>query len=261
MRTRTRMPIAIAAFLTLALTGTASATHEGIHPTFRSERVYFHCAGLAKLQNVGIVTDGTPSWDTTAPADSFQDGAGCGTLDPGAARGTGQETIYDLAFSGKFTGNLQNLTVQLHNLALGRIRQGAMFVLRVRMSIDGVFYFPETVGNFVNVAPVADSNGVTDKFVFSITGLGCASEVRDADGNVVDVKSAGLAKDDGDGTTEHQILITIDSGIVGQSTAGQTVQPQNSLWVWDSTEVPAGITFNPSTLEGNTVPVENSARC
>jgi hypothetical protein len=242
----------------LAIGGPAAATHGGIHPTFRTERVYFHCAGAVKVQNVGLVTDGTPSWDTTAPTQSVQEGAGCGVLDPGAARGTAQETIYDAAFRGKFTGNLRDFTVELHNLALSRLRPGQMFILRVRLSIDGTPVFTETVGNFVNVVPEVSSTGASEKFLFSVRGLGCAREITDADGNVVDVKTAGLAVDDGNGAAEHEILLTVDSGIIGQPTQNQT---QNSIWVWDTTEVPSGITFNPETLAAGSVGINNPASC
>jgi hypothetical protein len=248
----------LTAVTVVAAGGPAAATHGGSHPTFRTERVYFHCAGVNKVQNVAIVTDGTPSWDTTAPTQSVQQGAGCGALDPGAARGTAQESIYDAAFRGKFTGNLRDLTVELHNLALSRLRPGQMFILRVRLSIDETPVFTETVGNFVNVVPEASSTGASEKFLFSIRGLGCAREITDADGNVVDVKTAGLATDDGNGDDEHELLLTIDSGIVGAPTQNQT---QNSIWVWDTTEVPSGITFNPETLAAGSVRIDKPASC
>ena len=251
MRTGIRLAMAAAAMLTVAVSGPASATHGGIHPSFRSERVYFHCAGPIKVQNVALITDGTPSWNTTEPDQSVQEGAGCGAVDPGAARGSGQETIYDAPFSGTFTGNLRDFTVELHNLALSRVRPGELFTVRVRLSIDGTPVFAETAGQFVNVTPVASSTGASEKFLFSITELGCTRDIVDANGNVVGVKTGGFATENGDGTTEHEILLTIDSFAVNQASA----------WVWDTTEVPSGITFNPSKLETAKLRVDNPASC
>lgn len=241
----------VAMVAVLAIGGPAAATHGGVHPTFRTERVYFHCVGPTKVQNANLVTDGPATWNATAPTQSVQEGAGCGYLDPGAARGANQQTIYDAPFVGTFTGNLRDLTVELHNLALSRARTGSMFVIRVRGSIDGTPIFPETAGQFVNVTPVPSSTGASEKMLFTIKGLGCASEVLDAEGNVVDVKTAGLATEDGDGAAEHELVLTIDSYATNQASA----------WVYDTTEVPAGITFNPPTEEAATVRVDNPATC
>ncbi|HEV3473901.1 MAG TPA: hypothetical protein VG602_00830 [Actinomycetota bacterium] len=236
----------------LAIGGPAAATHGGIHPTFRTERVYFHCVGSTKVQNVNLVTDGPATWNTTAPTQSVQEGAGCGYLEPGAARGGNQQTVYDAPFVGKFTGNLRDLTVELHNLALGRVRPpGSLFVIRVRGSIDGTPIFPETAGRSVTIAPVVSSTGASEKLLFTIKGIGCAREVLDAEGNVVDVKTAGLATEDGDGAAEHELILTIDSFYTQQASA----------WVYDTTEVPAGITFNPPSEEAATVRVENPVTC
>jgi hypothetical protein len=90
--------------LVMALAGPAAADHGGIHPTFREERAYIHCAGPTKVHNVNIITDGPAPWDTEAPTQSVQEGAGCGAFDAGALRGTNQENIYDAVFRGEFAG-------------------------------------------------------------------------------------------------------------------------------------------------------------
>ncbi len=235
---RTALAVATSALAVLALAVPAAATHGGVHPTARSERTYFHCAGPTKVENVNLVTSGPTSWNTTAPAQSFQQGAGCGSVDPGALRGGNPQTIYDAVFRGTFSGNVRDLTIELHNLLLGRVRTGTTSTVRVRMLIDGVPIFPETAGVAVAVTPELSSTGASEKLLISVPNLGCTRDVVDADGNVVDVIKGGLMEENGEGTLERDIQLAIDSNFVDRAGA----------WVWDATEVPAGITFNPESL-------------
>jgi hypothetical protein len=58
-----------------------------------------------------------------------------------------------------------------------------------------------------------------------------------------------MALEDGDGVNEHflRLLVGID-GFPGED------QPTGStMWVWDTTEVPSGLTFNPTAPAGDTV--------
>ncbi len=50
--------------------------------------------------------------------------------------------------------------------------------------------------------------------------------------------------EDGDGTQQRKITL-----VLGSFTEIQ------GLWVWDSTDAPSGITFNPETLEATQLPV------
>jgi hypothetical protein len=243
--------------LTLTCTGLlatalpAGAEHGGTHPTFREERTYINCAGPTKVENANLPLSGPPDWDTTPPAQSATEGGGCGALDPGALRGGNPQTIYDAVFRGLFQGNLRDLTFELHNLVLSQVRTGETFRVRVRMLIDGVEIFPETEGVFVDVTPELSETGISEKFLFSVTGLGCAREILDEDGNVVDVVRGGLATQDGDGSQVRDIQIAIDSFFIDRASA----------WVWDATEVPSGITFNPDELAEAQVPASNPAIC
>lgn len=235
---RSLIPLVVVA----ALPTPALASHGGIHPTFRSENVYFHCTDPTKVQNVNYqLGGGSPSWNTSAPTQSYTQGGGCGTLDTFLYLAD-PESIYDASFKGTFTGNLRNMTVRLHNLLLGRIRTTETTQLAIRLLIDGNEYIPSAAGqpygSQVDVLPVLSSTGLSELLEFSITGLGSATEVKDAQGNVIDVKTTGLATEDGDGTTEHEVVLTVTPFYT----------PYNNAFVWDATEIASGISFNPPTL-------------
>jgi hypothetical protein len=103
----------------------------------------------------------------------------------------------------------------------------------------------------VTVTPEPGNAGLTDFYEFSITNIGFATEVKDAVGKVIDVKTGGAALEDGNGQLEHVIKLFIGrhGTAFGQDPAGHNA----GWWVWDTTEVPSGITFNPSSLAEATV--------
>lgn len=235
-----RWPVSIAL---VALTAVpAAATHGGIHPTFRSENVYFHCTGPTKVHTVNWqLGSGPVPWNTTPPTQSYTAGAGCGGLDTFLYH-TDTDNIYDATFRGTFTGNLRNLTVRLHNLLIGRVRTIDATSLAVRLLIDGEHYLPLGIGygSQVDVIPVPSSTGATELLEFSITDIGTVKEVKDPQGNVIDVLTTGVAKEDGDGATEHEVVL--------QVTPFYT--PPSNAFVWDAAEIASGLTFNPPTLAG-----------
>jgi hypothetical protein len=211
---RTRLAL-VTAGLVLALAGPASAA-----PTFRTETVYFHCTGPTKVSNLnninaqGVGMDTPTAWDTNAPTQSVQQGAGCGAIDVGAVRNAG---LVDGYFKGKFTGNLRDLTLRVHNLLLSRARNTPTLGVKISaLEIDGNLVVDNQA---VNVTPVVSSTGASEYVELSVTGI-------------------GLAPEDGDGTTAHEITIYLDTD----------PNQQQGAWVWDTTEVPSGIVFNPPTL-------------
>jgi hypothetical protein len=207
---RTRLAL-VSVGLVLALADPASAV-----ATFRTETVYFHCSGPTKVSNVNnaAADDAPTGWNTTAPTQSVQQGAGCGAIDIGAVRNTGQ---VDAFFKGTFTGNLRDLTLRVHNLLLSRARTTPTLGVKISaLEIDGALVVDNQA---VNVTPVLSSTGASESVELSVTGIGLASE-------------------EGDGTTAHEITIYLDTD------PSQT----QSAWVWDTTEVPSGIVFNPPTL-------------
>jgi hypothetical protein len=239
MRQGIRISIAISAVMIVALAMPAGATHPTgtAHPTFRTENAFFLCTG--KVQNVSAT--GPTGWDTTAPSQSATAGAGCIATDPNlvAAAGTAQENLYDAVFSGFYTGNLRDLTVKLHSIVTSQVRSGGNVALRVRLAIDGEALFTTTTNALIaNVTPVPGSNAAVQRLEFSITNLGFAKYLRDAAGNLTDVQTGGLGKEDGDGTMEHQIVVSVDTTGAGDQ----------GLWAMGATEAPSGITFNPATL-------------
>ena len=241
----------------VALAGPASA-YTGIQPTFATSNVYFHCTGDTKLENVNWVeTLGDESsytkWDANPPTQSVQSGAGCGALDEGQTT----NEVYDPVFQGEFTGNLRDLTVHLHEFLFGNTRQGATQPLRVYAEVDGIPIFPR--GNYegngaydgrgFTVTPVSENMGATDLVEFTITNIGYANYTYDDQGNVVDVQTGGVATENGDGTTVHtlKLLVGIDTFVGDDPPTG------TDMWVWDTTEVPSGITFNPDAPATATV--------
>jgi hypothetical protein len=236
--------VAIALGALAVATAPAGATHGGFHPTFREERVYFHCGGGTKVKNVDYNQGGLAPWDTTAPAQSVQDGAGCGVIDPSALRNT-QPTGggADGAFGGLYTGNLQNMTVEMWMLghSPGNVTTNTVNVTPW-LVIDGEPYVADTT-TLTSVPLVETNDGMTRKIEFTITGLGTVKEVLDDQGNVVDVTTTGLARPSAVG--EHDIQLNVR--VRGDTAVG-------AVWVWDTTEVPAGITFNDPTPAGKKQP-------
>lgn len=97
-----------------------------------------------------------------------------------------------------FTGNLDSLTVQAHAIGVGAGRTGADQTVRVTVFIDGESVFgTDASGNAarrnVVLKPVVSSSQASALFEFTIAGL-------------------GLVTEDGDGTTEREIAITLASG-------------------------------------------------
>ena len=213
-----RVPALLTGVLVLSLGGTAAATHGGVHPTFRTERTYFHCVGTTKVQNVSNLEGKIPSWNTTPPAGSVQAGHGCGYYDNVLNNATAPT---DGVWEGKFAGNLKSLTVELHRLLPAH---GATFPnrLRVLLDVDG-----ENILNHDNVVitPTNSSTNASQMAKITITGLSYATE-------------------EGDGTQERTIRLSVRS-----------FNETQSVWVFDTTEVPAGITFNPTSNSGTVVPV------
>ena len=234
---RRAIPVLVAVGVLAAVAGPATATHGGFHPTFREERVFYHCGGGTKLKNVDYAQGGLSPWDTTPPAQSVEDGGGCGQLDPSALRNTqpsGGTT--DAAYGGTFTGNLQSMTVEMHLLAHspGNAPTDTMTVTPW-LVIDGETFVADTT-MLESVPMVSGNSGATRKIEFTITNLGKVTEIKDAEGNVTGLTLMGLAKESAD--SEHEIQLNVRARGVGA---------ENALWVWDTTEVPAGITFNDTT--------------
>jgi hypothetical protein len=127
--------------------------------------------------------------------------------------------------------------------------------MRVYAEVDGTPVFPGATpsagytGRTFTLTPESENGGVTALFEFSITNLGFATPVYDSSGALVDVQRGGVALEDGNGTQEHtlRLFVGIDSFF------GEQQPIANDMFVWDTSEVPSGITFNPPELAAATV--------
>lgn len=213
---------AVVIVATVLLAAPANAHHDGTteQPTLRTERVYFKCVDDLKVQNVPALQGTYPTWSTEPPAGSVTDGGGCGQYE-NLLTNADPNNPFDLVVKGTFTGNLDAINVELHNIYVGTARTDGNFNLRARLYIDGLEYANQGP---VSVTPEPSSTGISEKLTYSFSEIGFKDE-------------------HGDGTIEREIGI-----YVGSFTEIQ------SIWVWDTTEVPAGLTFNPATLERPIMP-------
>lgn len=206
---------AFLAVLVFAIAVPAAADHGDIHPTARTEQTYFHCVGPVKVQNVPAAQGTLPSWDTNAPTQSVQDGAGCGYYEN--ILSGGDPAVFTSEWEGTFTGNLNAVTVELHRL-LPMSGATSNKIVGI-VTVDGL----EVFNGDIDLQPVESETGASNMSKFSLRNLKFMTE-------------------DGDGTTERTVRITVDS-----------YNDQQSAWVWDTTEVPSGITFNPTSFAGSVI--------
>ena len=183
--------------LVLALAGPAAADHGDIHPVLRNERTWFRCTGATKLQNASVAQGQIPSRTTTAPAQSVQQGAGCGFYDNILAVTNATGTVTGAVWEGTFTGNLDALTV------------------------DGV----ERYAGDVAAAFTDSSTRASESTTFTFQRLRYLTE-------------------DGAGEVERTVRMQVES-----------YNETQSAWVFDTTEVPAGIEFNPAKPSGTRITV------
>ena len=207
----------VVVLLVASVAGPAAAEDGRIHPNLRTERVWFHCADAVKVQNAAYAQKKVPTWDASAPTQSVQQGAGCGYFENAAGGWLGpNETTLDSVWEGSFTGNVDSLTVELHSIHASAARATGPYVFRANLVIDGVEYLDQDGPQF-EVKPVPSSTRLSEMMSFTVTGLGLDSE-------------------DGDGQKVRRFRLVIRS-----------VNEEQSAWVWDTTEVPSGLTFNPAT--------------
>lgn len=214
-----KLPLIVSILVASATTAPAAAHHDGTEeqPTLRTERVYFKCEGDLKVQNVAALQGNYPTWSTEPPAGSVTDGEGCGQYENLLTVNNNTDNPYDVVFRGTFTGNLDTINVEAHNIYLGTPRAGLPFLLAVRLFIDGTLVY--TNSDPIEIMPEPSETGISEKFALSFVGI-------------------GLNNEHGDGTIEREIKLHLMS-----------YNEYQSAWVWDTTEVPSGLTFNPETLE------------
>ncbi|MGH2711948.1 MAG: hypothetical protein ACRDH9_12180 [Actinomycetota bacterium] len=169
----------------------------------------------------GIPNAGTeyPSWNTTPPADSVQDGAGGGYLSLAAYS---QNTSYTdpkgaVTFRGSFTGNLDNIAAKLFLFSPVRSADATQAV-SMRLNIDNTTIYQ--TGDAADRTPLTPGGDAVLQTNFAFVDLYKAMD------------EAGLALGD---TVVHTVELVIGNWF--------TVN-DNALYVYDTTEVPAGLVFN-----------------
>jgi hypothetical protein len=217
--------------------GPASAFEDGCRamrpgeddsPIVCREKDWFHAADIP-AGNVGALkADATPSWSTTPPGGSQLDGEG------GAAIAEtyfvscfdGDRCLNDIAFEGTFTGNIDSIAISLHSeeplwarcVVLDNCEDRDEF--RTVLTVDEhVLYDSGTFSDSVQI----DSTTTSQRRDFALVGL------YDA------IAAHGLAGSD----VTHSLRLRI--------------MPHNShpsvVYLYDSTDYPSGLVFNPSAEE------------
>ena len=208
--------IATAAVLVTVMGAPVSATHGGVHPTFRLETDHFQCLANNRIQNVGRNNGEVPTWGQAAPTQTLAAGGGCVQYE-NLLTNTGTYTSpWDLAFEGTFSGNLKQITFELY-LANGPAASVAEGLANANLLIDG-----EVVHTATQTAFTPAASGDIKKIVFSYTKL-----------------DKYFADQDGDGDTERTILLSWSS-----------FNEQQNLFLWGATDAPGKVIFNPATVAG-----------
>jgi hypothetical protein len=194
-----------------------------IGPAYCTQDVWFH-QGQTKAGNLAATgqTPG-PTFNTTKPTASVTTGAGGGYLTNGAAwqvQGTRSEATGG-TFSGTFTGAVDNIGVTMYMLAPGK-QQDTTYSFGFIVEVDG-----KEIGRTSNVdVPLESGGDAARKASFVITEVPGAME------------QAGVVTGDG---VQHAIKIYLTAYPIATTTG---------VFVYDTTEVPSGMTFNiPGTLE------------
>lgn len=178
-----------------------------------------------------LPTGATVPLTQAAPDISFTAGAGCGTQDdPGGFQAVQPgNPYYDVTIDGFLTeGNLDTLTVELHDIYVGPERQSGEMTLNVRLEVDSQSLFGTTTltnqlgEEFqtpaiveVPVEPVTSETGLSEALVFSVGDL--------------QEQFPGVGAGDGQ---FHTVRVTV------------TVPAGAHALVWGATEVPAAVHVN-----------------
>lgn len=230
---RARLAVLMGLVLLVAGVAPVGALHgktgKDFEPNLRLERVWFTCGASTKAH---LQTSGSVPWKLTAPTQSVQAGAGCGVVDNGLW-GNNQVSVQDAHFAGTYAGNLNQITVEAHNIYVGEARASGPFTVNVRLNIDGTDIYGAT-GKDVQVMPVRSSTGASEMIKFTMTNLNMLTEPDDI---------------------EHNVIFTLSGGRqLANPGAGWPVREAQSIWVYDTTEVPSGLTFNPTAAEAVKLP-------
>jgi hypothetical protein len=176
---------------------------------------WIHQASLKPGNLAATGNDAYPSWNTTAPTQSAQQGAGGGYLANSVAHQLVEQNDphASATFAGHYTGTLDDLAVELYAF-VSPIQTGD---LDIGLLVDGQDVYQ---GDVVPVKMVTTSTQQLVTYRFAFTNLYKALE---------DNGTANSA------TTAHSITLAV---------SGTYVVDDNTLFVYDTSEVPSGLIFN-----------------
>ena len=212
-----RFTIAFAGLLAAFVVPSPATAEDPFFPHLFNTPTFLVCEGTTQLAQANVAIDGTEAitWDESAPTRSVLQPAGCASAEPGATGDRAPEPLVDLPMAGTFTGNLDAMTVSLYS-ADTTPRIGPSQQLLVDVVIDGV---TRVTDEPVLVSRVGTATTM-GHYEFSIRGVGLLSEL--------------------DSTTSHTVEVVVSTRYIDTGTLNG--------WVWDTTEFPTGITFNPFRL-------------
>lgn len=220
----------IAITAALAVGAVAAEGETTAEPVLETERVYAHCGDTQKASNV---EGGTPfAMDTTAPATSFTEGAGCGTADVVLSPAE-DDTGELLELTGTYTGNLDSLTLELHMIDAGIVRLSQTSPVEPPA-------LPDPGPGLLFDEIYADLEVLVDGAAAGFVGEARLPAERSETGASVRLRMTLtdldlLAEDE---AGEHTVTVQIRTADYYNGDSG--------AWVLDAAEVPTGIEFNPA---------------
>lgn len=208
-----RSPFRVLVTAVVALAICVPASAQTFVPVLESEQVFFRCSGRTRLSQAELAR--SIGWTTEPPAASLAQGGGCGSHDsqlccPGTT--SNNNYIYDAVFAGDVEGNLDTLTVKAWMFDAGAARTAASHQIDVYLAVDGRV----RVDNVPIQVPLAPTDAARP-VEFTVTGLNLLSEA--------------------DATAVHTVDLVMKTPLYSGT---------DLTWLFDATEVPSGITFNPA---------------
>ncbi len=195
-------------------------------PSYCTQQVWFH-QGTTKVGNLGATgRTSFPSWNANKPTASVTGGAGGGYATQGAPRQSASDPATDPyvlpTFEGQFTGDIDNMLAEVYLFAPATAAAAVpgTYVGSTELTIDGKQVLMPTQVDLI----LQPAGNAVLKGTFALTDIQAA------------MADAGLATGP---DAVHTIRFSF--GAYGLVSATGVV-------VYDTNEVPSGITFNAPTL-------------
>lgn len=196
------------------------------------QQVWFHQADTKAGNLAGTGLSQLPTFDTTAPSTSVAMGAGGGYAGSSLHQVSGDfDPTYTPAFEGTVDGALDNVLVDLYLFPLVSMAEGATGQGGTTFRVDANLYLGDVlIGSHGDLTVPLESGGDAVKRVrFTFANLYATAERR------------GLTGDDGPLPLRLEVV-------------GTGIASNGAVWVYDTTEVPAGMIFNPTAEDLDDLP-------